>query len=1006
VSDPKLDFRILGPLEVGQIDEQPGGEQLELGFGKLRAVLAIVVVHAGRPVTTEQMIERLWPDKPPGRPQTAIQGYISALRKLLGPEAIETTAAGYVLHAEPDQVDAHRFERFLREGRDTLAAGNNEQAAHRLSEALDLWRGPALADFTYEAWAQQEIARLEELRTVSREEQFEAQLALGHHRELVSDLDGFINEHPLRERPRGQLMLALYRSGRQAEALEVYQNTRKHFIDELGIDPGPELQALNKQILNQDATLTIEANRETPLTNLPAPPNALIGRTKEAQEVAELLQRDDVRLVTLTGPGGTGKTRLAQQVAIDALKNFRDGVIFTSLAPISDPNLVLPAIAQSLRVRDAVGEDVLEALIDQVGEKRILLLLDNFEHVVEAASGLAAMIAAAPNVNVLATSRSPLHLSGEHEYAVPPLALPNNATETVSDLLEYESIQLFIARARALQAGFELNRENAASVAEICARLDGLPLAIELAAARVRVLPPRALLERLDQRLSLLTGGARDLPERQQTLRGAIDWSYSLLTAQEQHLLNCLAVFRAGCTLEAAFDVCGPEGELATATLDSLESLVEKNLVRQREGRDGRPRFSMLETIRDFAGERLEQSGAAASVVQRHSEYFIALCKKIEPELLVRPEWFDRLQDEHANLIVALQSLRDTGGSTGGLELSSTLARYWQVRGRPSEGRNWIDVFLSKEPNPPLALHAKALRALAILAAEQGDMAAERLFGEALALAKEAGDWTSAADCLISIGMFGITSGSDRRTEASYLRAQNLFDEAARLARGDGAKYQLMRALDALCLIASLRGKQSQAESQLTTVLALQDELGAVRAKAISLNNMGYFLMRKDLNVSERRLRGSLALAREIDDRTLITVVGGNLGLNALYRGDLDAAVQHLLDALSNFDEVEDKEPFLEMLVAVAACQAAQGRPADAATLLGAAEATRATFKRGFQDEEIFMRENYFQTDEMVLGPFANAREEGLAMQLDQAVLLALRLAQRSRSPSGPPIAV
>ena len=533
------DYRLLGSIDVWR-----AGERLELRQAKQRAVLAILLVNVNQAVSTDQLVDGLWPERPPGRPQTAIQGYISELRKLLGPTNIETTAGGYVLHAESDQVDANRFERLVREGRDALATDQIEQADSRLREALDLWRGPALADFTYEAWAQQEIARLEELRLVAREHSIEAQLLLSKHAELVGELKTLIHEHPLRERPRGQLMLALYRSGRQAEALEAYQQGRSSLIEDLGIDPSPELQALYKQILNQDEALHVKAPATQAPTNLPAPPNALIGREREIQDVAELL-RDDARLVTLTGPGGTGKTRLALAVAAQMADDFSGGVFIVRLSAVKRPDLLTPTIARALGLREQPGESLLDTVCSHLHDKKLLLLLDNLEQIIEAASEIATLLRSAPDAKVLATSRTPLRLTGEHLYPVPPLALPDlEVSFDAAALSRNEAVRLFVARAQAERSDFTLTDASVQTVAEICVRLDGLPLAIELAAARARVLSAQAILTRLDTRLKLLTRGSQDLDERQKTLRATIDWSYDLLPEDERALFARLGGLR------------------------------------------------------------------------------------------------------------------------------------------------------------------------------------------------------------------------------------------------------------------------------------------------------------------------------------------------------------------------------------------------------------------------------------------------------------------------------
>ena len=394
-------------------------------------------------------------------------------------------------------------------------------------------------------------------------------------------------------------------------------------------------------------------------TNLPTQATPLIGRERELQEMANLFQRADVRLVTLTGAGGTGKTRLALQVAADLVEAFSDGVFFVSLAPIIRSDLVVPTIAQTLAVREQPGQSLRETLKEYLADRELLLLLDNFEQLLEAAPGVAELLAVCPQLKVVVTSRAPLHLSGEHMYSVPPLALPDpKKVRDPQSLSQYDAVALFLERATAVKPDFQMRDENAAAVAEICVRLDGLPLALELAAARVAILPPQALLKRLGQRLQLLTGGPRDLPARQQRLRSTIDWSYGLLSDDEQRLFARVAVFVGGCVLETVETVCQLDGDRPIDVLDGLTSLVEKNLLRVEPGVGGEPRFSMLETIREYALERLETNGEADDLRRRHADYYLVLAEASEPEILGPDQaaWLETLDAEQDNFRGRLRS--------------------------------------------------------------------------------------------------------------------------------------------------------------------------------------------------------------------------------------------------------------------------------------------------------------------------------------------------------------
>jgi predicted ATPase/class 3 adenylate cyclase len=453
------------------------------------------------------------------------------------------------------------------------------------------------------------------------------------------------------------------------------------------------------------------------LNNLPTQPTPLVGREREVSEVSDLLRRADVRLLTLTGTGGTGKTRVALQSAAELVDEFEDGVFFVALATLTDPGLVASTLTQALGVAESGEKQPEDALREFVRERELLLLMDNFEQVLEATPLLEELQAAAPRLKVLATSRAALRLYGEREFPVPPLALPDPAYPPPPErLTQYEAVRLFVERARAVKPDFSVTNENAPAVAEICVRLDGLPLAIELAAARIRLLPPRAMLARLGSRLKLLTGGARNLPERQRTLRGAIEWSYELLTPEERTLFARLSVFAGGRTLEIIETICDPEGELDT--LDGLESLLEKSLLRQEEGPGGEPRFVMLETIHEYAREKLEESGEAEEVRRRHAEHFLTLAEESYPELKGpdQLEWLERLEAEHDNMRAALSWALGRKEAEVALRLGGALWWFWWMRGHNSEGRRLLEEALAIDGRVSPEVRAMALAGVGELA--------------------------------------------------------------------------------------------------------------------------------------------------------------------------------------------------------------------------------------------------------------------------------------------------
>ena len=769
-----MEFRILGRLEVAD-----GGREAAPRRRKQRALLALLLLRAGEVVTVDEALDALWGVRPPPAARNAVQGHVATLRKLLGRDRIATRESGYTLRLEEDELDLHRFERLLSDARGRPP----RKQAELLSEALALFRGAPLEDFRYDDFARAEAARIEELRLRALELKIDAELALGRHDDVVPQLERLIAEAPLRERFRAQLMLALYRAGRQAEALEAYQQARTTLVDELGIEPGPELQRLERQILNQDPGLAAPSAMVA-AARLPTPPTPLIGREREIEEVTDLLRRPDVRLLTLTGTGGTGKTRVAIEAAAALVDTFADGVVFVGLAPLHDPDLVLTTTAQALGVGALSRETLAKDLARALRNRELLLVLDNFEHLLAAAPSVSDLVAGAAGMKLMVTSRAPLRLSAEHVYPVSPLPTPAGG-EDVERLLQCESVALFEARAQAVRPDFAVNVTNAGAVADVCRALDGLPLAIELAASRVGALPPAAMRRRLDHRLKLLVGGAQDAPERQRTLRATIDWSYGLLEQAEQRLFVRLAVFAGGCTIEAAQSVCGEDLEV----IDGLGSLTDKGLTRL-EGSDEEPRFTVLETIGEYAAERLEFSEEASTLHRRHAEHFRALAEGAEPNLIgvgSHAEWLDRLERDHDNFRAAVDWLEASGDSGGALRLTAALWRFWDLKGHLIEGRRQLERALRADEGPTAA-RATALSGAADMALTCGDVATGRLRAEeALELYRTLGDdWGTA----FSLLMFAYGIGQ----EGDWPRAQQLYGESVQRFRALGDEYYELRA--------------------------------------------------------------------------------------------------------------------------------------------------------------------------------------------------------------------
>jgi predicted ATPase/DNA-binding SARP family transcriptional activator len=695
-----MKFRILGPLEVAE-----GDRQVPVSGAKERALLAILLIHTGEVVSADRLIDELWGSDLPASPSNALQVVVSRLRRALegtgAPnrqgELLVTRKPGYVLEVDPEALDARRFERLVEEARQS-AATDQLRASSLLGEALGLWRGPALAEFALEDFAQEEVAQLEEARIRAVEMKMEADLALGRHDELVGELKALVAGNPLRERLRGQLMLALYRSGRQGEALRVFQEGRKTLVDELGIDPGPELQELHQRILLQAASLAVAPEAAAaPRNNLPAQVTSFVGRDLELREVKKLLRKS--RLVTLTGAGGCGKTRLALEAARELVEAFPDGVWLAELEAVSDPALVSRSLGSALGIREDVAlgvggqapQPVMDKLIDYLGGKELLVVLDNCEHLIEACAQVAeSVLRSAPKLRILATSRERLGAGGEVLWPVPPLGLPRPEETSPQQLVQHDAVRLFVDRATAVQPTFVLDAEAAPAVHHICHRLDGMPLALELAAARVRVLPPQEIAARLDDRFSLLVSGSRTALPRHQTLRAAIDWSYGLLSEPERELFGQLSVFAGGFTLEAAEEVCG-DGEVEqTEVLELLSRLVDQSLVVPHGG--GKARFRMLETLRRYAAERLDESGKVEALQRRHAAYLLRLAERAAP-LLRGPEqavWLRRLETDHDNFGAAIGwALRHDPEMA--IRLSDALAYFWLIGRHRSEVRRRLE---------------------------------------------------------------------------------------------------------------------------------------------------------------------------------------------------------------------------------------------------------------------------------------------------------------------------
>ncbi|MCW5849287.1 MAG: tetratricopeptide repeat protein [Anaerolineae bacterium] len=726
--------------------------------------------------------------------------------------------------------------------------------------------------------------------------------------------------------------------------------------------------------------------------NIPTQLTPLIGRTAELAALQELLLRETVRLITLTGPGGVGKTRLSVQVAGDVLDHFADGVFFVNLAPVTDPCLVVAAIAQTLAVREVGKQSLLSCLEDYLRPKHTLLILDNFEQALAAVPLVTSLLAAVPHLKLLVTSRTVLHVRGEQVFPVAPLPLPDLHQPVSTNLSAYPAIELFVQRAASARPDFALTPENAPLVAAICCHLDGLPLAIELAAARIRTLPLKAILARLSSSLKFLTGGLSDLPTRQQTLRSAILWSYDLLDASEQKLFRRLAVFAGGCTLEAAEHICDGDFDPTLDALEGVSSLVDKSLLRQEEEPNGEARFRMLETIREFALERLAESGEEDDERQRHAEYYLTLTEDIEPKLEGPDEieWVSCLARESDNLRAALAWVVNGDQALLALRLVAALGRFWYLHGHTTEGIGWLRSVLAMPRGESKALshlQARALSALGSLVYSQCDYRqATELHQQAYQLFSALDDRRGMAFALNNLGVQAVRLGD-------YPRAQSFLEQSRDLYQKGGDAWGVSLALVNLGGLAVLRGDHQQGEMLLRAALEMPQEARSPTTTACALSQLGECArVRGDYEQAAALSRDNLLYFEQTGDISGMAIESVNLAIAAQRCGRPLEAMTYTRRGVMLFNELGNKWGLASSFAICAELLACRGELRQAARLAGAAQTLLDAIGSHLDPSDQAGYEQTQATLHSQLGEaaFQAAWIEGQAMTLDAAVAYAL----------------
>jgi predicted ATPase/DNA-binding SARP family transcriptional activator len=931
---------ILGPLEVRGDDD----ELVDVSGTRLRALLTRLALDAGRPVTVATLVDAVWGEQPPADEANALQTLVSRLRRALGgATTIGQSAAGYRLAITREDVDAFRFEQLAAEGASALRAGDADGAARQLSDALALWRGPALVDIGECAAA--EANRLHDLRLSALVDRVDADFALGRASSVVSEVEARASEHPLHERLAGQLVRALAAAGRQADALAAYDKVRTRLADELGVDPSTELQEIHVAVLRGELTDAARPDgAPAPRTNLKAQLTSFVGRDDEVARIGKLLEEN--RLVTLVGPGGAGKTRLASEAAATIVNGgppacgggAPDGIWLVELAPVSDAADLPQTVLGSLGIREAhlldrrsqlSARDAVSRLLETLADKEVLLILDNCEHLVEASARLADhLLAQCAKLRILTTSREPLGIVGETLLVVPPLGQPTPGA-LAAEALEYPAVRLFVDRAASVAPDFMADDTTIATVIDIVRRLDGLPLAIELAAARLRTLPLTEIAIRLSDRFRLLTGGSRTAMPRHRTLRAVVEWSWELLTPAERALAERLAVFPAGATTASATAVCADESVPVLDVADLLASLVDKSLLQPV---DGGTRLRTLETIREYGIERLDERSELPELRSRHAHYFAELLREAQPHLTSADQlpWFALLTAERDNVLAAIRFRADSGDADGALEIAVSLGGFAMLLGNHSEVPLLVGEALQVPGSSDSQLRwlAEALYAMNTVmgstdpGSEAGDAALTRLNDIRENLDEADLGWHPLVGLLrVAVAFF---SGDS-------VRAERYVNEA--LAAGNAwtaASVLMFRAN-----LAENRGDVEAMRADTYAALAEFRRLGERWGTASTLRAVALLhTLDGDLDTAEAAYAEAMSLMAEMNSRDDEGFMRVRLADLRMRRGDLDGAREQMRLARAAADSTGSSIEIVFTLCMTAVVEQEAGNREDARTLI------------------------------------------------------------------------